>query len=82
MNTDPHGQPIRIDFAAMVTTRTPGTPSPSTHTVYVECVVCARRSESLPVSLTTGVCISCEEIAHRTTEKFTSRNTRIEKENP
>ncbi|GAB6923580.1 hypothetical protein JCM9803A_40300 [Rhodococcus erythropolis] len=63
MNTDPHGQPIRIDLADP---RLPAKSGPITHAVYVECVVCARRSESLPVSLKTGACTRCDPVAQAT----------------
>lgn len=63
MNTDPHGLPIHVDLADP---RPSIIEPPLTHAVYVECVVCARRSESLPVSLTTGVCTRCEPVARAT----------------
>lgn len=72
IRTDPHGQPIRIDLVDPrqsiridhVSPQLPAVPPKITHAVYVECVVCARRSESLPVSLKTGVCTRCEPVAH------------------
>lgn len=63
MRTDPHGQPIAIDLSD------PRSPKRITHAVYLECVICARRSESLPVSLETGVCNRCHPVAHATYAK-------------
>ncbi|WP_151531618.1 hypothetical protein [Rhodococcus erythropolis] len=74
IRTDPHGQPIRIDLVDPrqsiridhVDPKLPATPPRISHAVCVECVVCARRSESLPVSLKTGVCTRCEPVAQAT----------------